>query len=508
MKTSILLMIICTPLMMQAQEEEGIHFEKRMTWDQIKEKAKEENKYIFIDCYATWCAPCKLMERDIFPLEKVGKLYNEKFVSIKVQADRTEKDNGTIKSWYNVAEKITTQYKVSAYPTFLYLTPEGKLMHRASGAFDIEQFMTLANDAIEQKGYASLVERFTKGEYRNLDLKELVNSAKYAGNDSLAKAIATVYVQTTDIKELIKQDNMVLLFELGQNDKAWAQQVCMPKIRELSIDQLANPVAIRFLLYAAKNKTLASQVTDQWISSMTDEALFTKDTLQYLASFMGYSTDKSFALFQRNAKRINKIIGEKNWVQGPIDAIIINEEFYEPVYYPAAKLIQDGRKVSALTEPDWKKLQATITTKYSAACARRLQFSPKMYWNKLVGNKKGYIKNLLAEIDRTGGWKLNGMALNNSAMEVFRYSTSKKELEKAAGWMRKYFEKNPKEIKTNAGAIDTYAILLYKAGKVKEGIAWEQKAAIIDPGEREIASNLSNMKKGLPIWPDGYNVIK
>ncbi|MBO9572315.1 MAG: hypothetical protein J7497_08925, partial [Chitinophagaceae bacterium] len=35
--------------------DSGINFEVRLTWQQIKDKAKAENKFIFVDCYATWC---------------------------------------------------------------------------------------------------------------------------------------------------------------------------------------------------------------------------------------------------------------------------------------------------------------------------------------------------------------------------------------------------------------------------------------------------------------------
>ena len=35
--------------------------------------AKAENKTVFMDCYTSWCGPCKMMTNDIFPQEKVGK---------------------------------------------------------------------------------------------------------------------------------------------------------------------------------------------------------------------------------------------------------------------------------------------------------------------------------------------------------------------------------------------------------------------------------------------------
>jgi tetratricopeptide (TPR) repeat protein len=91
-------------------------------------------------------------------------------------------------------------------------------------------------------------------------------------------------------------------------------------------------------------------------------------------------------------------------------------------------------------------------------------------------------------------------------MNVFRYSTSKKELQKAAAWMEKYYQKNPKELQTDADGLDTYAILLYKSGKVKEAIEWEEKAVKIDSKNNELVDNLAKMKKGLRIWPEGFDV--
>ena len=51
-------------------QKNGIYFENSLTWEQVEQKAKDENKYIFIDCYATWCGPCKeempRLQKDLF----------------------------------------------------------------------------------------------------------------------------------------------------------------------------------------------------------------------------------------------------------------------------------------------------------------------------------------------------------------------------------------------------------------------------------------------------------
>ncbi|MDQ2721558.1 MAG: thioredoxin domain-containing protein [Bacteroidota bacterium] len=60
----------------QAQEK-GIKFEHGITWSQVLAKAKTENKYIFVDCYTTWCGPCKQMDATVFPVEDVGNFFNK-----------------------------------------------------------------------------------------------------------------------------------------------------------------------------------------------------------------------------------------------------------------------------------------------------------------------------------------------------------------------------------------------------------------------------------------------
>ncbi len=80
-------------------QDEGIHFEHGLSWKEVKEKAKRENKFIFMDCYTTWCGPCKLMSKNIFSQKVAGDFFNDKFVNVKVQFDEVEGDNEEIKKW-------------------------------------------------------------------------------------------------------------------------------------------------------------------------------------------------------------------------------------------------------------------------------------------------------------------------------------------------------------------------------------------------------------------------
>lgn len=143
----------------------GIKFECGLSWKQIKEKAKRENKYIFVDCYTTWCGPCKTMANQVFVLPEVGAFFNGNFINVKVQFDQTEHDSEEISAWYNDARLIKETYKIYGYPTYLYLNPEGKLVHTSNGMMGADDFIKKSSDAFfPGTQYNTLLDRISKGE--------------------------------------------------------------------------------------------------------------------------------------------------------------------------------------------------------------------------------------------------------------------------------------------------------------------------------------------------------
>src|SRR5690242_11809402 len=114
------LAVLCLPVILFCQEvqnDNGIKWVEGSSWQQVKEKAKKENKYIFVDCYATWCKPCKKMDKEVYIVDSVGAYLNERFISVKLQMDVTQNDNEAVRNWRNTAREIEKQYRISAYPS-------------------------------------------------------------------------------------------------------------------------------------------------------------------------------------------------------------------------------------------------------------------------------------------------------------------------------------------------------------------------------------------------------
>ncbi len=184
-KIVVSILAICIYFGSSAQDS-GIQFVKGMTWQQIQAMAKKEHKFIFKDCYTTWCGTCKYMAKNIFPLKETGEAINTKFISVSVQLDTSKHDSDTTKGWYADAHIIATKYKVSAYPTYLFFNSNGELVHRAVGATqDAAQFISYTNDALNKnRQYYSMIDKYERGN-RDTVLLELLGQQANANGDAL-----------------------------------------------------------------------------------------------------------------------------------------------------------------------------------------------------------------------------------------------------------------------------------------------------------------------------------
>lgn len=111
----------------------GIKFDQ-MRVEKAMKQAKSSGKLIFIDVHTTWCGPCKEMARTTFQSDEVGKVFNKKFINLKVDAENDAD-----------GPDIAKTYGVSAYPTLLFINAEGKLVKKLIGKQSEEKLLAIAN---------------------------------------------------------------------------------------------------------------------------------------------------------------------------------------------------------------------------------------------------------------------------------------------------------------------------------------------------------------------------
>jgi len=165
----------------QAIIDKGVNFERDLSWTQIKAKANSEQKYIFVDCFATWCGPCRYMRTIIFPQQTTGNFFNDRFISVEVQMDTTANDNDRIKSWYADAHTLNTLYSIQAYPTYLIFAPDGRLVHRVIGGRESAwAFINVVREAFDTtKQYYTQLKQYDAGRRDSAFLRRLTQMARY-----------------------------------------------------------------------------------------------------------------------------------------------------------------------------------------------------------------------------------------------------------------------------------------------------------------------------------------
>ncbi|GAB4311720.1 MAG: hypothetical protein Kow00127_01820 [Bacteroidales bacterium] len=119
-------------------DPQGIEFFEG-TWDEALAKADKENKLIFLDVYASWCGPCKVLKAKTFPDPAAGKFFNEHFINVSLDG---EKGDGI---------KVARQLRVRAYPSLFMLNPNGEPVVYYAGYLKPEELIQFGQAGLDHK---------------------------------------------------------------------------------------------------------------------------------------------------------------------------------------------------------------------------------------------------------------------------------------------------------------------------------------------------------------------
>jgi thiol-disulfide isomerase/thioredoxin len=164
-------------------------------FEAVKAEAARTGRLIFMDAYATWCAPCRTMAQQVFTDPEVGDYFNRHFINYQLDMEQGE------------GPQIGQRFDIQAYPTLLFLKADGKRFDYVQGARTAEQLLRLGKRVLEP-GYVPLPARLAQFRQGNRDREFLyallvqADEAQVAAEEALA-----AYISQLKVEELVSPRN-------------------------------------------------------------------------------------------------------------------------------------------------------------------------------------------------------------------------------------------------------------------------------------------------------------
>lgn len=108
------------------------------SWDEALRQASAQNKYIFVDAYASWCGPCKLLEMTTFKNRKAAVFYNRNFVNIAIDMEK------------GIGPRLAAQWGLQAYPTLIIFNAKGVPVLGTAGYIKADDLIRFGQEALNK----------------------------------------------------------------------------------------------------------------------------------------------------------------------------------------------------------------------------------------------------------------------------------------------------------------------------------------------------------------------
>lgn len=211
MKRKYIACLLASVFLMSAvfsQDAETIDF-KDVSFNEALSLAKKRNQLVFIDCYTSWCAPCKKMEKTVFVNDTVYQFYNKNFVNFKIDMEKGE------------GVELKKKYEVGSFPTYLFVNASGEIIHRTASLMPANDFLNAAKTALSPvNSYSATKASYEAGNRSNSLLLNYAKSLRRINRNKATKIEQELVNKITD-EELNSEFGWQVIDQISmtQNDR-------------------------------------------------------------------------------------------------------------------------------------------------------------------------------------------------------------------------------------------------------------------------------------------------
>jgi thioredoxin-related protein len=259
-KTNILFLLFWVLSMTLYGQVEFSEVETREEMMAAQKKASDQMLMLYVDVYATWCGPCKMMDSQVYTDPSVADYMNTHYVSVRMDG---ESDFGAT---------YASEQKLEGYPSMFIFSDNGERVSTIIGFTDAEELVSTLQSVNEgYKKVKSFRASYQNGTLDDEGFAEYIKVVREMGNQEEAELLSSEYMEKMleSKTKLTDNDIKVVAFYMDLDDTWW-------KEFSSDMDRLKSVLKEDYMLAMEKiyNNTLVKAVDEEridLISKMANE---------------------------------------------------------------------------------------------------------------------------------------------------------------------------------------------------------------------------------------------
>jgi len=176
----------------------------------VQKQASDQMLMLFVDVYATWCGPCKMMDQQVYTDPAVGDFMNDHFVSVRLDGEG------------EYGKQYVVEQQLEGYPTMYIFSDDGDRVSKIVGFTPAEELVASLRSSSE--GYQKVKKYRTRHMQGNLEadaFADYIDVVREMGNLEEADKLADEYMEKVMDPRLSDNDIRVVAFHMDLDDVWW-----------------------------------------------------------------------------------------------------------------------------------------------------------------------------------------------------------------------------------------------------------------------------------------------
>lgn len=145
-----LIFILTLALGVLAAESPDKSLVRWMDYNEAFKQAQSKPKLVFVDLFADWCIPCRVMDKNVYSSPMVADMLNKYFYPVKLDVDSQDSImcDGLKKT---VQRCYFDVWELSALPAFVLVAPKGMSILTVTDSMSYQEMLQLLLQFLEKE---------------------------------------------------------------------------------------------------------------------------------------------------------------------------------------------------------------------------------------------------------------------------------------------------------------------------------------------------------------------